>query len=157
MFFFYFPHDHYFFWAQNLAQGKLTVDNLPDTFPDIIRWEGHKYLPFGPLPALVLIPFLPLLNAGLDLGWISILATILNIWLLSRILRWMNITGVTRKWLMILFFGGTVYFSATLAPFSTWFAHLLVVSCTLLAIEETLGKRRPALIGLYVGLGSMIR
>jgi len=152
-----FRHDQYYYLAHSLAKGRLDVDALPTNFPDIITWQHHQFIPFGPLPAVVLIPFLPALDAGLDVGVISVLVTLFNIWLLYKILGQMNISGDARRWAILLLFGGTDYFAATLVPFSTWFAQILVVTCALLAIHETLGQRRPALIGLYLGLGAMCR
>ena len=48
--------DHYMYLARSFARGSLDVDAMSDRYRDYILWNGHKYLPFGPLPAILLIP-----------------------------------------------------------------------------------------------------
>ena len=75
-----------------MTEGKLTVDTIP-TITDVVTWQGHKYLPFGPLPAVLLIPFLPILDLGVHIVWIGYLLTLLNIWVLYKILGATGIQG----------------------------------------------------------------
>jgi hypothetical protein len=157
MIFYYFPHDHYYFLAQSLVHGRLDVDQVSSGFLDVVHWQGHNYLPFGPLPALLLVPFLPLLDLGLDLSLVILLLSALNVWLLRNVLRQLEVSAELLKWALLLFFGGTSYYSTLIMPFSTWLAHVTVITCLLLAITETLGKRRAWLIGLFVGLAGMSR
>ena len=154
---YYFPHDHYYFLAHSLAHGRLDVDQVPPGILDVVQWRGHNYLPFGPLPALLLVPFLPLLDLGFDLNLVILLLSALNVWLLRNVLRQLEVTAELLRWALLLFFVGTSYYSTLIMPFSTWLAHVTVITCMLLAITETLGKRRPILIGLFVGLAGMSR
>lgn len=154
---YYFPHDHYYFLAHSLAHGRLDVDQVQPGVLDVVRWRGHNYLPFGPLPALLLVPFLPLLDLGLDLSLVILLLSALNVWLLRNVLRQLDLTTELLRWALLLFFVGTSYYSTLIMPFSTWLAHVAVITCMLLAITETLGKQRPMLIGLFVGLAGMSR
>jgi len=154
---YYFHPGHYYFLAQSLAQGRLDVDQLASGFLDVVHWRGHNYLPFGPLPALLLVPFLPLLDVGFDLSVVILLLSALNVWLLRNVLRQLEVTAELLRWALLLFFVGTSYYSTLIMPFSTWLAHVTVVTCMLLAITETLGQRRAILIGLFVGLAGMSR
>ncbi len=154
---YHFPHDHYYFLAQSLTHGRLDVDQVPPGIIDVIRWQGHNYLPFGPLPALLVIPFLPLLDLGFDLSLVILLLSALNVWLLRNVLRRLQVTTEPLRWALLLFFVGTSYFSTLIMPFSTWLAHVAVVTFMLLAVTETLGKRRPMLIGLFLGLAGLSR
>lgn len=155
--FYYFPHDHYYFLAHSLVHGRFDVDQMPPGVLDVARWRGHNYLPFGPLPALLVVPFLPLLNLGFDLSLVILVMSALNLWLLRNVLRELDVTAELLKWALLLFFVGTSYYSTLIMPFSTWLAHVAVVTGLLLAIRETLGKQRPILIGLFVGLAGMSR
>ena len=62
-------NDHYVYLAHNLVQGRLTVDDLPAAYPDPVQWQGHKYLPFGPLPAVLLNPIIIPLNPSCKTGF----------------------------------------------------------------------------------------
>lgn len=148
---------HYVHLAQSMVQGKLTIDDVPPSYADVVVWHGHKYLPLGPLPAVVLIPFLPILQLGVQIVWVGYLLTLLNIWLFYKILGATGITDERRPWSLLLFFGGTVYLSVTLVGSSYFLAHILTVTCLLLAILEVLTRRRPWLIGLIIGLAGMTR
>jgi hypothetical protein len=148
---------HYVYLAHSLTEGKLTVDAIPASYQDVVTYQGHKYLPFGPLPAVILIPFLPILDLGVHIVWIGYLLTLLNIWVLFKILGAMGIKDERRQWALLLFFGGTVYLSVTLVGSSYFLAAVLTVSCVLLAILETLTRRRPWLIGIFIGLAGMTR
>ncbi|HEX6609046.1 MAG TPA: hypothetical protein VF276_19250 [Chloroflexia bacterium] len=152
-----YPPDHYVYLAHHLALGDLTVDNLPLDYGDYVNWNGHKYLPLGPLPGIVLIPFLPLLDAGLQLAWIGHLFTLLSIWLLYRVLRRLQVPGEHRKWAILLSFGGTVYYSGALMGTAWYFAHIVAITCLLVAISAALGGRRTWLVGLFLGLAAMTR
>jgi hypothetical protein len=150
-------NDHYVYLSHNFVQGRLSVDDLPRVLPDRVDWQGHKYLPIGPLPAVLLIPFLPLLENGVRLVWVGYLFTLLNLWLFYRVLGRIGITGERRKWALLLFFGSTPLLSVTIVGISYFFAHIVTITFLLLGINETLGKRRPWLVGLLLGMAAMCR
>lgn len=54
--------DQYVFLGHRITEARIDVDNLPPANGDYVKWNGHKYVLFGPLPAVLLVPFLPLLN-----------------------------------------------------------------------------------------------
>ncbi len=148
---------HYFYLAQNLVQGKLSVDNIPSYYPDLVTWQGHTFLPLGPLPGVLLIPFLPLFLLGVQLVWVGYLFTALNVWLFYRVLGQVGVSDEARKWALLLFFGGTAYLSIAVIGSSYFFAHITTLTFMLAAITEALGKRRPIVIGLLLGLAAMVR
>jgi hypothetical protein len=152
-----FASDHYVYLAENLVQGKVSVDNIPAFYPDLVAWQGHNYLPLGPLPAVLLIPFLPVLMLGVQLVWIGYLFTLLNIWLFYRVLGQAGVIGEPRRWALLLFFGGTSYLGVVVIGSSYFFAHIVTVTFVLAAIHEALSRRRPLLVGLLLGLAGMVR
>jgi hypothetical protein len=151
--------DHYVYLAEHLVRGELSVNDIPADYSDVITWEGNKYLPFGPLPAVVAIPFLPFMDlAGTrDMVWVGIALTLVNIFLLARVLGQMGIDRDRRKWALLLFFGGTTYYASLVVSATWYFAHLVVTTCYFLAISEALGKKRVWLVGLFIGLAGMTR
>jgi hypothetical protein len=151
--------DHYVYLAQHLLRGQLWVDDIPTPYPDVITWQGHKYLPFGPLPSILLIPFLPIMQlfGTTEISWVSDLFTLLNIFIFGRVLGQLGIRDERRKWVLLLFFGGTVYFAAMFAGTSWYFAHIVTTTFLLLAVSEALDKKRMWLVGLFLGLAGMVR
>jgi hypothetical protein len=151
--------DHYIYLARHMLQGQLSVDDVPKAYPDVITWHSHKYLPFGPLPSVLLIPTLPVLSllGSNGIALMSDLFTLLNIFLIWRILSQMGIRDERRRWVVLLFFGGTVYFVAMFTGTSWYFAHVVTTTFLLLAVSEALGKKRMWLVGLFLGLAGMTR
>ncbi|MEO5951370.1 MAG: hypothetical protein ABIQ44_02780, partial [Chloroflexia bacterium] len=151
--------DHYVYLARHMLQGQLSVNDIPAGYSDVITWQGNKYLPFGPIPSVILIPFLPLMDLfhTTESAWVAHLLTLLNIFLLARILKQMKIEGEPRKWALLLFFGGTNYYAMEVVSATWYFAHIVVITFLLLAVSEMLGKRRLALVGLFLGLAGMTR
>ena len=152
-----FRPEQFIFLARSFSQGRLSVDEMPLTSPDYVIWQGHVYLPPGPLPAVLLIPFLPLIDLGLQPAWISIFFTLVNIWLLYLIFDRMGVYGEKQQWMLLLFFGGTVYFSVASTMISWYFGHVVATTCLLLGILEIFGRKRPLALGLLLGLAGLTR
>ncbi len=149
--------DHYVFLAHRLVEGRLDVDNLPRIYGDYVVSHGHKYLPFGPLPAVLLVPFLPLLNIGMPMVLAGYAFSAINVVLFYRVLKVAGISDERRHWATLLYFCGTPYLSVTLVGISTYFAHIVVTTFLLIAIWEALGRRRFLLVGLCLGLAASAR
>ncbi|MEO8285323.1 MAG: hypothetical protein ABI670_02680 [Chloroflexota bacterium] len=150
--------DHYVYLAEHFVRGELSVNDM-EGYADVVTFQGNKYLPFGPVPALVLIPFLPLmyLFGTREEVWAGIVLTLFNYYLLARILKQIGVIGERRKWALLLFFGGTVYYSMAVVAAAWHFAHIVGTTCILLAISEALGKKRMLVVGLLVGLAEATR
>jgi hypothetical protein len=146
--------DHYIHLARRFASGFIDVDNLASKYRDYVAWNGHKYLPFGPVPAALITPFMFLGGAAIPLVFYGYAVGIINVLIFHRVLKRLDVTGERNAWMVLLYFGGTAYLSVTLAGISTFFAHAVTTLFLLLAILEVLGGRRFLLIGLYVGLAA---
>lgn len=148
--------DHHVYLARALAQGVLWVDGIP-SYPDVVYWNGHAFLPFGPLPGVALVPFLPLLDAGVRLVWISHLLTVANLALMHVVLTRCGIRDERRSWALLLFFASSPYLAVWLVGNSYFFAHVLATTCILLAMVEALGRNRGVVVGLALGMGFAAR
>jgi len=147
----------FLYLARNMVAGRLSVDDIPNIRSDYVVWQGHIYLPMGPLPAVILIPFLPLIQLGMPPAWISVIMTGVNVWLFYRIFTRLGTTGETRRWALLLFFGGTVYFGLAATMNSWYFAQVVGTTFLLAAILEAVGGRRLVLVGLFIGLAGCAR
>ena len=150
-------NDHYFYLARNMAHGDLTVDGMPGKYPEMLEWNGHRYVPFGPLPGVLLIPFLPLLELGLKLVVVALLFTALNAWLLYKVLVSAGVTGSRVRWSLLLFFGGTVYLSSAINGTSWFLAHILTITFLLMAVLMVLTRKLPLAAGVLLGLAGTSR
>jgi len=148
--------DHYIYLAQSFARGRLSVDHLSSRYGDFINWNGHKYLPFGPLPAVLMVPLLPLLEQGMPMVIVGYLLTGVNVFLLYRILATIGFSSDKRKWLTLFCFAGTPYLGVMLVGISTYLAHITAMTF-LLAATWAILTRKPWLAGLCLGLAAGAR
>lgn len=149
--------DHYFYLARSFAHGALDVDAMSDRYRDYVVSNGHKYLPFGPFPAVLLVPFIWLIDAGVHLVFFGYALTLLNVVLMWRVLTRAGMTAELKPWIVLLYFAGTPYLSIALGGISTFFAQIVVTTLLLFAIVESLGQFRPLIVGLCVGLAAASR
>jgi hypothetical protein len=149
--------DHYVYLAHHFVRGDLSVDGLSARYGDVVRWNGHVYLPFGPLPALLLVPFLPLIDSGMPLVIVGYVFTILNVFLFYRVLGSAGVDDDRRRWMTLVFFAGTPYLGVLLVGISTYFAQIVATTFLLLAMLELGGKGRGARIGVLLGAAGASR
>jgi hypothetical protein len=152
--------------ADGWLHGHLYLQSTPGNTGDFTLHNGHWYLAYPPLPAILLLPFVAIFgftNQGLLSFAFSIGMGIINIglmlWVLKQFSQWL-VVGLklsSAMWLLALFAFGTVHLYATTQP-SVWYqAHVVATTFLLLYIGETLGKRRPMLAGLYLSLAALSR
>jgi len=121
----------------------------PGPYIDALAYNGQHYVIEGPLPAVLLIP------------WVAIAGTAANQTVLAAILAgiaigaaWalgkrIGVSTSTNIWLCGFLFAGTdLLWCAMLGD--VWFiAHVSAVCFTMLALAELFGKRRAWLIALW--------
>jgi hypothetical protein len=102
---------------------------------DTVLWDGRLYWPLGPLPAIVLMPFVALFGTSVPLGFVSFGFTVLNFYLLYRIARWRSFAHGDSFWLATFFIFGSAYLGVAAHPTSWYFAHIVTVTSLLLAVH----------------------
>ncbi len=148
---------HFAFLADAFAHRTYTVNHLPADYADKVIWENQTYLPLAPLPAILLLPLTATFGFAFDELWLAYLftgANVLGAWLLLKRLR---VPREFRWTLLALFFCGTIYLADWSTGRSWWLAHILATTFLLLAIDETLTRRRAWLIGAWLGLAFLSR
>jgi hypothetical protein len=117
--------------------GQPPNDYLQDVFPLLDaagQPTGRALLPFPPLPAIVLLPFVALFGLFTDQEAISIGLAALGVGLTWWMLGGLRIAPSVRALTTALFATGTVWWWAA-AVGSTWYlAHLVAVVVALLAV-----------------------
>jgi hypothetical protein len=126
---------------------------------DTAMRDGKYYVVFPPFPALLLVPCVALLGvAGTKTVLISVFISVLNVTLLVRILERLEVAPHHALWAAAAFFLGTAYWSSLRVSFGVWFfAHIVAVGCTLLAIDQALGRGSGVLTGLFLGMAFLTR
>jgi hypothetical protein len=138
----------YAYQARAFLKGHLDIEEQAfDTAP----FGGRTYVPFPPMPAIVLMPVVAAFGVsganGLSLG---VVLTLLNVLLVYRLARRLGLSTPDRVWLVLAMFAGTGYWYVVTESTGVWFtAHVVACTALFLAISEAWGKGR----GHWVGLG----
>lgn len=141
-------YNHYYYLAQSFSQFKLDVPTLPDYYQDKTVFQGKIYLPFPPVPSLMLLPSLAI---NLTQQQTSIIIGSINVALCYLL--------VGSFPLSIFFAFGTVHFWSSVVGTTWYFAHVVSVFFVLLSLISHRSKNSssPFLSGLFLGLATLSR
>src|SRR6266404_3848208 len=107
-------NQHFIYLADGWLHGHLYLHDVPPNTQDYTLHNGHWYVAFPPLPALLLLPIVAIFHLSHQ-AIISLLFSlgmgILNIWLmlgvLKRLARRHSLTFTAAAWFSVLFVLGT--------------------------------------------------
>lgn len=152
------PNNPYILFSQSLLQGDLVL--WPTIIHgDLIYFDNNFYLPYPPLPSIILLPFVALFGAAhVNTVAVATIMACISIYLVYNIFRRLEIDKAYFNWLMLAVFFGTGYWFAIFTSHHVYaFAHVTSFLFQLLVINELLGKRRWWLVGIYIGCTFMTR
>lgn len=150
------PYDHYVRLADAFLHGRVDLVNPPYHL-EVAAFGGRYYVLNPPSPAILLLPFVAVrglaANQSLASQLLGALLAALTVLVAARILP----RRADYLWLGALGAFGTILWHLS-AVGSTWyFAHTVVAAALTLGVLETLGRRRPILIGIAVGVAYLSR
>jgi 4-amino-4-deoxy-L-arabinose transferase-like glycosyltransferase len=142
--------------ASAFIHGHLNIDQ---NLQDVAVYKSKFYVPFPPFPAVLLLPLVAVFGvSSTKVMFVSLILSVLSIFFLLKILKRLEIDSQYIVWIVAAFFLGTAYWSSSLRSSSVWFfAHIVAVTCMLVAINEVLWKGRGLLAGLFLGLAFLSR
>jgi hypothetical protein len=142
--------------AQAWLQGRLDV---PGPAEDLSVYGERYYVAFPPFPTVVVLPVVALTGPerapyrAVALGLALVAA-----WVAWRLLGRLELPVADRRWWVAALLAGTAFWSCVVQSEAVWFlAHVVAVVCSLLALDEALGKARGGWAGLWAGLAFLSR
>ena len=157
------PHpidsQHHVFLAQAMLDGSFDVGaaGMPLDYVDTLTVDGHRYVPFPPGPAFLLMPFVAVWGTDFSQSLFSAALGAVNVVLFWQILRTLRLSHRT-MWLAVPFFAfGTVHlYTATTG--AVWqYSHVAAVFFMLSAILMTLHKMPLPLVAFVFSFAVMSR
>lgn len=141
--------------AGSFLAGELHFVEMPGSWDDTVPFQGEHYWPLGPLPAVLLMPFVA--AAGVlgtvfyqgDLQPFLVLGVVLLCFALARRL------GYGRDDALVLALGftfATAFLGVAMWPWSWYFSQVVAVLLLFAAILELAGRRRCWLLGILFGM-----
>jgi hypothetical protein len=154
------PRDDFFLLADSLLKGHTWLPFRPGEH-DVIIIGDHLYVPFGPFPAVLFMPFVALV--GLDTAnqygaEVDVVLATICIGLCWALLGRLGVQRlVQRVWIVALFGFSTVFWWVTMRG-GVWHTGQIVATLlTLGALVELFGERRPYIVGLLAGAAFLTR
>ena len=137
---------------------SLTIDK-----EDIVSRSWIRYVSFPPFPAVLMLPFVAIWHLAFNDVLFTVLWAALNPMLLFLLLGNLRRRGYSKRsvaddlWLTVMLGAGSVYFYCSVLGQVWYTAHVIAVTCVIGYAWATLEASRPALAGLFVGLGFATR
>ena len=149
-------YNHFVWQAMAFLDGRAAIDWPVDAggFPYGNDWMQDVYplrvltgdpnstgalLPFPPLPAIVLVPFVAIWGLTTDIRAVSVLLGAINVGLAWWALGRLDVSRRVRLATTVFFGFGTVFWYAAQLGTTWFFAHVVAVLFVLLAIGVALG------------------
>jgi hypothetical protein len=151
-------HNAYIQFAQSLLNGNLDLQVTTDA-GDLSSFNGKLYLPYPPLPGLILLPFVAVFGAA-NVNTVAIATgmSCICLYLIYNILSKLKVDKEYFPWLIAAVFFGTGFWYALFTSHHVYaFAHITSFMFQLLVINEILGKRRWWLVGVFIGCTFLTR
>ena len=143
-------YNHFVWQADGFLHGRTTIDHPVEATPDSYgnaffndvapvrdadgNETGQAQIPFPPLPAILLVPFVAIWGIAADQGLISIFIGALDIGIAFWFLGRMNLREGPRALVTVFIGAGSaLWYAASIG--STWyFAHVVAVGLTFLSL-----------------------
>lgn len=151
------PQTHFVDLAASFLRGHLYVDSFERLFDDVAVYNNHTYIYYGPVPALLFIPFVFVFGRNFPQEILSPIIGLINFILIYRICRKNNIQPHNSLWLSTFFIFATVYLMLSLTAITSYFVQIIGIMFLLLALDEFFDKKRWFLIGFFIILATGTR
>jgi hypothetical protein len=145
---------HFSYLAKEFLEGKLYFEKEPSRsgWADTSPYKGRHYWPLGIFSTLVMLIPTALTGKLVNQGYISIILTTINMFLLYKLAKYITKHNLKSWYLSIAYLLGSSYIMVGLTPFSWYFSHVVTTTCLLGAIFFTIIKQKPLLGGsLFAG------
>ncbi len=109
------------------------------------------------LPSLLLMPFAAIWGMDTNQTIFSIVVGALDVAIAWRLLGRFRLTVNARTWLTVFFGAGTIVWYETVHGTSWGVSMVVAIAMTLIALDETFGEGRPAVVGIFAALAALAR
>ncbi len=149
--------NYYVHLAESFLQGKLYVENPPSWLTEFVWHDGKRYLFYGPLPAILLMPLVAIAHLQLNLAHVCLVVGAFDVALLWILLTRLGAARKTTFWLTLIFAFGSVHFWVSEYGNNWLFSQVVAEMFMFLAAIEALGQKRGLLVGLSLGAAILTR
>ena len=141
--------------AVALIHGHTYVD--APNYIEHAQIGPYSYQLHPMLPAILLMPFAAIWGMETNQTIFSIVFGALDVALGWRLLGRFRLTVNARTWLTVFFGAGTIVWYESIHGTSWGVSMVVAIAMTLIALDETFGEGRPAIVGTFAALAALAR
>ncbi len=150
--------DYFVRLADAFLHGRLGLTEAPSWLNELIpAGDALWYVPYPPMPAVVLLPIVALFGTEIHQQLVSAILGGLSVGLAWLVLGRLGLSGRARLLLTATFGFGTVLWYVAKVGSAWYFAHVVAVLFSLAALLLVLDRRAPLLAGVLLGCGTLAR
>lgn len=148
---------HFSLLAASFLKDDLYLDpnNLPDG--DYVDFNGKQYLFFGPVPSILLMPFVFIFGKNFPQMTLSITSLGVIFLAIFSLCRKFKFTKIDSLWLSNFFVFGTVLYFVGIVNISAYVVQVVGTAFLVLSLLEYFTKRRWFLIGILIAAAGATR
>jgi len=146
--------NQYSYLADAFLHGRLYFDRA--VFDNAV-YNGRHYWPLGVFPTFLLIPLVAVFGVSAPAWVLQSTLVVLCAILMIRIALKEGYSSMDAKYWALALIGGSMFFGQSAFPSSYYFAQIIAVTTLLIAIYESLAKKRWWIIGCCIAVLLMTR
>lgn len=147
--------EHFTHLAEAFLKGKLYFLSIPsNTWEDTALFNSRHFWPLGPLPAVVLMPFVFVaqrLGFLFSQAYLNIIFVLLTTYLVFRLAIHYQFTKAESWWWVLAFGISSPFLAIALIPYSSYFSQSLTTLLLFVFLWEFVNKKRFLILGLLSG------
>ena len=143
--------------ADAFLHGRIYVTEAPSWLSELVPATVGWYVPYPPMPAVVLLPFVALFGPEVPQQMVSALVGAMSVGLLFLAIGRLGVGGRTRFGLVAVFAFGTVLWWGASEGSAWLFAQAVAVFFSAAALLLATHRRAPILVGLFLGCATISR
>jgi hypothetical protein len=149
--------DYFVRLADAFLHGRLTVLEAPSWLNELVPTAGGWYVPYPPMPALLLVPVVAVFGTSIHQQVVSSLIGAVDVGLAWLLLGQFALSARVRTFLTLVFgFGTVLWYVAEVG--SVWYlAHVVAVGFSLASLLLALQGRWGLVCGLLLGCAAASR
>jgi len=151
------PYNYFSKLALAFSQGNIYLTEASPALNELIPTNNGFYVPYAPMPALILVPFALLLKSTPPQILASLIFGSLLVVLTAKLGFLLTKNKASAFWIAVLTgFGTNVWFNSSVGS-SWYFAQILASVFLTAAIIESLSKNRGVAVGILLGAAYLSR
>lgn len=149
--------DYFVRLADAFLHGQVFLTDHPSWLSELIPHDGVYYVPYPPMPAFLLMPFVAVFGTGFPQQVASCLFAGIGVGLAWAMLGRFELATPVRALLTAVFGFGTVLWYTAETGTAWYISHSVAIMLSVAAVVLALDRRWPWLVGFLLGCATLSR